>query len=344
MTLDFSDIEVVKKQVHVGLNGDSSIPEWKKEIFTFLNWCFSSDLYLIQKTSGSTGDPKEIKLTRKVLLASANATITFFNLPRKSAALLCIPARFIGGKMMLTRAIIGEWSLNCIAPKSDLNSALQQEVMYEFSAMIPIQVQNLLKHNAIRLAKVKNLIIGGAAVSLELENELCNANINAYSTYGMTETASHVALKKLDRKSNFRALNGISFSADHENRLIIASDRIPISPLLTNDVVELHSETSFKWLGRFDNVINSGGVKIFTEELERTIAPLLAEKFYISKKLHPELGETPVLVINCEKWEDEKISSFLAVLKEKVPSYWNPQKILFSSNFHKTDSGKIKRI
>ena len=344
MILDFQNIEDVKRQVESGLNSDTSIPEWKKEIFNFLEWYYSLDGPLLQKTSGSTDIPKEIKLSREVLSASAEATIAYFKLAKRSSALLCIPAKFIGGKMMLMRAILGEWKLTCTEPKGNLSSVLAGVSSFDFTAMIPLQVQKLLNNDVSQLNKIKNLIIGGAAVSDALENELCNAKINAYSTYGMTETASHVALKKLDGKSNFQALAGISFSIDTEGRLSIEGLRLPESKLLTNDLVKLISETSFHWLGRIDNVINSGGVKIVAEELEKTIATQLNEAFYITKEIHSELGETPVLVIECEAWESEKTSVFLESLKPKLPDYWSPRKIRFVVHIDRTASGKIKRI
>jgi len=344
MILDFQNIEDIKRQVHSGLNSASSIHEWKKEIFSFLEWYYSLEGPLIQKTSGSTGIPKEIKLSREVLSASAGATIAYFKLAKRSSALLCIPAKFIGGKMMLMRAIMGGWKLTCVEPNGNLSSVLAGLSSFDFTAMIPLQVQKLLNDDVSQLKKIKTLIIGGAAVSDALENELCNAKINAYSTYGMTETASHVALKKLDGKSNFKALDGISLSVDPEDRLRIEGSRIPDSPILTNDLVSLASETSFKWLGRFDNVINSGGVKIVAEELEKTIATLLNEAFYITKEMHSELGETPVLVIECEAWESEKTSVFLESLKPRLPTYWSPREIRFVAHIDRTASGKIKRI
>ena len=344
MILDFQNIEEVKHQFQSSLKLDPSIPEWKREIFNFLEWYYSLDGSLIQKTSGSTGIPKEIKLSREVLSASAEATIAYFKLAKRSSALLCIPSRFIGGKMMLVRAIIGEWKLTCVEPKANLSSVLSGVASFDFTAMIPLQVQKLLNNDVSQLNKIKNLIIGGAAVSDALENKLCNVKIHAYSTYGMTETASHVALKKLDGKSNFQALNGISFSVNTEGRLSIEGSRIPNSTLLTNDITKLISKTSFHWLGRIDNVINSGGVKIVAEELERTIATMLNETFYITKETQSELGETPLLVIECDAWESEKTKVFLEKLKLRLPAYWSPRKIRFVKYIDRTASGKIKRI
>lgn len=342
MVLDFTDIKKCQKLTTEGL-AVIGLEEWKKDILEFMNWYFTSDEPLKQKTSGSTGTPKDILLTKEVVEKSAEATISFFNLTEHSHGLLCIPAKFIGGKMMILRAILGRWKLTCIEPKSDLTNTLKEIASVDFSAMIPLQVQKIMDTHPSDLKRIKNLIIGGAPVSRELEKLIYKEQLNAYSTYGMTETASHVALKKIGVQSEFTALEGITFSVDKHERLVIHGARVPHSPLKTNDVVQLLSDKTFIWLGRYDHVINSGGVKIIAEELEKVIATQLRKPFYISKETHPELGETPVLNIEDSNWEDAKISSFLNKLKEILPPYWAPKKVLFKQVLDRTASGKIKR-
>ena len=335
MKLDFSEIAAIK-----ALPRQKDAP-WKKSIHNFVEFYLSSEANLIQRTSGSTGKPKEISLTKEVLNASAHATINFFQLKQRSSALLCIPAEYIGGKMMVVRAALGNWKLTSIEPKIQLQIP---EGAYDFAAMIPAQVQYLLEEDLPALLRIKNLIIGGAAVSKELENNIYKANITAYSTYGMTETASHVALKKLDNFSNFKALNGIEFQVDSENCLLISGERIPNSPIKTNDVVELISNSEFKWKGRIDNVINSGGVKILVEELEAEIALFLKCPFYIKKSPHPKFGETPVLVVESKLFNEKEKSDLLALLKSKLSAHHTPSQIISKSEFKYTESGKILRI
>ena len=313
---------------------------WQSEIYEFIEFYLSGPDSLIQKTSGSTGTPKNITLPYKVLENSALATIDFFNLPTGASSLLCIPTTYIGGKMMLVRAVAGSWRLTCIEPSLDLKIPDKE---FDFSAMIPAQVKLLLEKNPSSLSRIKHLIIGGSPVNEELEVALCNAKINAYSTFGMTETASHVALKKLDGKSNFIALDGIQFRVSEESRLIIDSDRIPNSPLLTNDVVELIDKKTFKWLGRSDYVINSGGVKIIVEELEKRLASLIKTPFYIKKTNHELHGELPVLVLQSNETETNA-TDLLNSLKPKLPKFWVPAVIEFKSQFEFTESGKLKRI
>jgi len=340
MTLDFSN----KAQILSLLKNQFSNGTWENDIFSFLNWYYNSSSPLHQETSGSTGNPKLISLSRNVLTQSAEATINYFSIPEKSKVLLCIPAKYIGGKMMILRAIIGKWKLTCLEPKIHLSEQLGELGKFQFSAMIPAQASSILEIDEKLLRNIKTLILGGAAVSQGLEKALCNAKINAYSTYGMTETASHVALKKLDLHSNFKALDGVTFSVDSDNRLIIEGKRIPESPLLTNDVVNLDNDSSFSWLGRFDNMINSGGVKIQGEELEKLIANLLEKPFYIKKSSHPTLGQTPVLVLEDDEWNMKEIENLLQRIKKLVPKYWTPTEVEFRKPFLHTDSGKIRRI
>ncbi len=340
MILDFSNSSQISALVRECLN-NSKTPTWKKDIFQFIEWYYSKDLFLVQYTSGSTGTPKPIQLSRETLLASARATNSFFNLGKATNAFLCIPAKYIGGKMMILRAIIGEWELHLTEPKIDLNIDTLAKPC-DFTAMIPAQVQSLVDKKVDLKFLFRNIIIGGAQVSESLE-ELLSHHDGCYSTYGMTETASHVALKHLNHSPYFKALDGITFTSDVEHRLIINGERVPGSPLPTNDVVELTSTTSFLWRGRFDFVINSGGVKIIVEELEKHIATLLEESFYIKKEAHHTLGETPTLVIRSTEWNTENQRSFLKKLKDHLPKYWTPIKLVFKDEFNYTSTGKLLR-
>ncbi len=334
MTLDFSDIKSAQALQR------KTDAHWKNTIFNFIKFYDGPESYLLQKTSGSTGTPKEITLSKQVLNASAKATIDFFKLKKQSSALLCIPAEYVGGKMMLVRAALGQWQLDCIEPKLYLKIS---EKTYEFAAMIPAQVQNLLDEDLPALQRIKNLIIGGAPVSLELETELNRLNINAFSTYGMTETASHVALRKLDLESNFKAMDGVSFNTDSENCLVISGDRIPNLTLKTNDVVELISEKEFIWKGRKDNVINSGGLKIMVEELEKSLTKLIKTPFYIKSGKHPQFGESPVLVLERHEISEEEKQALILKLRSELAKNHVPTEIICKATFEYTKSGKIVR-
>ncbi len=341
MRFDFGNIDLVQ-QIVLRYKSDSSAPHWKKDIVHFIDWYLNKTGGLFQHTSGSTGIPKEILLPRDLLEASANATINFFQLKSGNSALLCIPVKYIGGKMMIVRAILGKWNLECIEPSLVL-ADMPNDQHVDFAAMIPLQVKNILNSSINGLQMFKHVIIGGAPVDIELEKLIIRSESRSYSTYGMTETASHVALKKLDGQSEFTALDGVTFDVDPDSRLIINSSRILPSPLFTNDVVQLLSDTSFKWLGRFDNVINSSGIKIVAEELEKRIAPYVKKSFYIIKQEHLKYGETPILVIEGEEDSLEKKEILLNTLKRILPEFWSPTNIRYKKQFEKTESGKVIR-
>ncbi len=319
--------------------------EWENDLSLFLKEWANEKEYVTGQTSGSTGTPKTIRLSKKAMTASAIRTNNFFGLQKGDDILLCLSTNYIAGKMMVVRAIAGELNLVTVPP----SSAPDWEGQVAFAAMVPLQVQTLLGSEAgrKRLSSVDKLLIGGSPVSESLEKELCKLPVNAYLSYGMTETVSHVALCRIEKDSAkekiYHALPDVTFSKDHRNCLIIHAPYLQSEPFVTNDVVTLHSETSFAWLGRWDNVINSGGIKFFPEEIERKIAGLLPERFYITSLPHEQLGEQIVLKIESPTWNDAKKKSFLLQIACRLSKYEIPKQILFTDKFEETSTGKIKR-
>ncbi len=308
------------------------IEEWQKNIFTFiLEWLNDKD-FIIAQTSGSTGKPKEIHLLKNTLVESAKNTCTFFNLTNESKALLCIPTEFIGGKMMLVRGFVSGMDVQTIKPSSspleNINSC------FHFVALTP---QQAMKSSREALEYFAHVIIGGGEVNTALENKLRDIKCNSYSTYGMTETASHVALKHIGKQEYFEALPNITFTKDERNCLVIDAPQLLKNSLATNDVVELLSPTQFIWKGRFDNVINSGGIKIYPEEVEKKLEPFISQRFFIGKLPDNVLGEKVVLVIECEHELNIDFS------KTTLTPYEKPKQILYTPKFIETESGKVKR-
>ncbi|QAA80393.1 O-succinylbenzoic acid--CoA ligase [Aequorivita sp. H23M31] len=299
-------------------------------------WLDNND-FIIVKTSGSTGVPKKIKLNKKHVYNSAAATVAYFNLKSSTRALLCLPSEYIAGKMMLVRAMIAGWDLYITSPdKNPLESVTQN---FDFTAMVPYQ----LHHSLNELHKVQKIIVGGGAISRELENELQNVDTTMFATYGMTETISHIAVRGLNGKQAstiFQALPGVKFTQNEERCLQIHAPAISEEIVITNDVVDLVSTTSFKLLGRNDNVINSGGVKIHPEIVEQKLSYCLNKPFFISSEKDPLLGERVVLVI--ESKEPISIETFSEIF-EKLDLYEKPKKILISPQFIYTETGKIRR-
>ncbi len=266
-----------------------------EDMYSFLNNWFNADDYIVVKTSGSTGIPKQIKIKKIFMKNSALATGTFFNLNEKTTALLCLSPNYIAGKMMLIRALTLGWQLDIVNPSS--HPLVGSKKQYDFCAMVPLQVKNSLTE----LNRVKNLIIGGATVNFELQKQLQPLKTNVFETYGMTETISHIAIKPLNncnKSLNFKILPNIKISQDGRGCLIIDAPKISDDKIITNDLVKIIDEKHFKWLGRADNIINSGGVKIIPEEVEQKLVSFLDFRFFIAGLPDNLLGEKVVLI--CE--------------------------------------------
>lgn len=233
-----------------------------------LEWLDGND-FITVKTSGSTGIPKNITLQKEHVFNSAEATVTYFDLKEQTKALLCLPSEYIAGKMMLVRAMTAGWDLHTAAPEKNPLEGIDGD--FDFTAMVPYQVF----HSLADLHKVKKLIVGGGAVPWKLEQQLQQVPTSVFATYGMTETISHIAVRPINGKEKstlFSALPKVNFSQNENNCLQIHASEISEETVATNDVVELISSTSFKFLGRIDNVINTGGVKVHPEAVEEKLS------------------------------------------------------------------------
>jgi O-succinylbenzoic acid--CoA ligase len=306
-------------------------------IARFIVKWFNDKPYIKVKTSGSTGAPKKIKLLKINMVHSAFATGVYFNLGAENTALLCLSAKYIAGKMMLVRALTMGWDLHIVAPDKD--AITQYDNAYDFAAMVPYQVY----HTLSALDKIKILIIGGGVISPDLEAKLQSKSTEVYATYGMTETITHVAMRRVNghnRTTIYSALPNISFSTDARGCLVIDAPNLTSPEVVTNDVVTLFSPTSFEWLGRYDNVINSGGVKLFPEKIEQLLRDFIKVPFIISSLQDQALGEQLILVLELEN--PKEASNYRTVISELEP-YQRPKKIFTLSKFPLTETGKIKR-
>lgn len=304
--------------------------EFEKPVGNFLLDWFDNKNYVEMETSGTTDAPKRISVSKQAMVDSALATGDFFDLQPGNKALQCLPVKYVAGKMMLVRAMILGLDLEFVAPSS--HPLENNEFNFDFVAMVPLQAQNSLAE----LKKIKKLIVGGAAVSKTLEKQLMKLSTEVYETYGMTETISHIAARKLGEKV-FTVLPNITISYDDRNCLVIHAPRITSEVILTNDIVELVNENQFVFLGRIDNIINSGGIKLIPEQIEEKLAHKINQRFFIASKLDNELGEKVLLVIEGEKQDIDY------TLYEGLDKYENPKELLFISKFKETSSGKIMR-
>lgn len=312
---------------------------WWQRIVEFLeNWADYSPVLKL-KTSGSTGKPKTIELKKEHMWVSAKKTCEFFGLQSNSTGLLCLSADYIAGQMMLVRTLFSGMNLLCLEPTG--NPVKNLESTIDFCAMVPLQVKQSLE-TPDKFKLIKHLIIGGGPVNHSLIKQLKKHPVKVFETFGMTETLSHIALKQVAplTEKAFTSLSGIRLSVSDKNYLQVSYPEMEIHAMETNDVVELHSENSFTWLGRLDFVINSGGIKIHPERVEKLLESLVHHPFCIIGKPDEKLGEKAVLVLEGEAFDTVDL---MQRMKQMLPLYQCPKEICFVKNFPKTDSGKIKR-
>lgn len=311
--------------------------DYKKQIGFFIAQWLAISKTIIVETSGSTGPPKPISLLKKNMIASAKATEHFFDLSTGTSALLCLPARYIAGKMMLVRAMVLGWNLYTVPPGK--NVLKQHKMTYDFAAMVPYQVHHSLEH----MVKVKKLIIGGGAISKELSVALQNVATQIFETYGMTETITHIAVKHtngMHASETFKALPNVTFTKDDRGCLVIHAPKITNTSIVTNDMVALENATAFTWLGRYDNVINSGGVKIHPEVVEAKLTHYINVPFVILSEPNETLGEQVILIV--ETNQTINTSEYKEIFKVLQP-YERPKNIYTLLQFPYTETGKIKR-
>ena len=325
--------------------------EQEKVVLDFVKQWLNGQEDFVVHTSGSTGVPKPIVISRERMKASAQLTLQALGIEAGAPALLCIHANYIGGKMMLVRAMEGSLPLRVVEPVANplLNLSSFQP---HFAALVPLQVQAILadQESVAILNRMKAVIIGGAPVLPSLEEQLQEITAPLYSTYGMTETVSHIALRRLNgpaRQDYFQVLPQIKIETDTRGCLVISGPVVE-EPVVTNDVVEMVDEEKFRWLGRTDNIINSGGIKVQAERVEAVAAACLSSlgcsRLLMAGGLPDEkLGQKVVLLIEGAPLAEALFEQLQAQLRQQLPPYWSPKDILFLDAFVKSDNGKIKR-
>ena len=306
------------------------------ESYSFLKSLFDKSDRIFVQTSGSTGKPKQIELQKRKMLNSAHATASFFDLPSKTKALHCLSSDYVAGKMMWVRALSLGWHLDVVASIS--KPIKNTKSHYDFGAMVPLQSQNSLQE----LHRIKKLIVGGAPISYALEQALQKIPISVYQTYGMTETITHIAVKKLtnDLNNYYKCLPEVKLSKDDRNCLLIDAPAIADGIVITNDIVKFISNTEFEWVGRYDNIINSGGVKLFPEQIELKLAPHISKPFFIAGISDEKLGSKVCLFIESEA----PLENFEHLLSaSSLSKYEIPKEIFYIETFIRSNNNKVKR-
>ncbi len=325
----------------------TELPAWTKDIYKFILEWLDANNFIEAHTSGTTGKPKRILLEKNKMVASALKTGAYFNLEKDAKALLCLSPNYIAGKMMVVRSFVLGLDLRIVEPNGNpLKESVFEEI--DFAAMVPLQVMNSLqnKNTLSQFRKIKKTIIGGGVVSKSLHQILQKEKNSCYATYGMTETITHIAVKKLNGKDAsdvYETLDNVNVTIDSRNCLVIAASDVADEKVVTNDLVEIISPKEFKWLGRHDNIINSGGVKIIPEEVERILGQFLERRFFVSSQSDELLGNRLILIIEGQEFSKKEKIELSTFMKNNLPKYSIPKEIFFVEKFIETDSGKIKR-
>ena len=322
--------------------GAGNCPPALWDLYLFLNEWFDASPVITVHTSGSTGVPKELVVRKDRMMQSARLTCEFLNLQAGDTALLCMNLRYIGAMMMVVRSLVA--GLNLVVRPASGHPLSDVEVPLKFAAMVPLQVYNTLRVPAERkrLEHTDILIIGGGAVDDSLEAELKTIPIAAYSTYGMTETLSHIALRRLNGEAASKCyypFPSVELSLSAENTLIVKAPLICDDVLQTNDIACLCSDGGFTIAGRKDNVINSGGIKIQAEEMENRLQPFIPVPFAVTAVPDPRLGQALTLLIAGKPDIKELENKLQAVLE----TYYRPKHIFITELIPQTENGKIDR-
>lgn len=317
-------------------------------------WNQNTDYEYIFKTSGSTGTPKEIYFSKDKLQFSANNTINFLGLQTTDKALINLNIDFIAGAMMLIRCLEANMNFKVIEPSANPFENIKNNEEFSFYSFVPQQLSNIIvdKSNIEKLNKAKAIIVGGAAMSDELIAHCQDIMCPIYSTYGMTETISHIALKQINghnKSDSFKLLQGFEIGTDERDCLSVKSFITDNKWITTNDIVTIdENKKSFKFLGRFDDVINSGGIKIFPSEIENLVSIYFSENkiqlnYFVSSLQDEYFGESVCLFIESKIQDEELKNNLLAFLKQNLHSYKIPKKIYFISQFEFTPTLKIDK-
>ena len=302
--------------------------------------------YMVVHTSGSTGAPKEMHVEKRRMEASARITCQFLGLKAGDTALLCMPLDYIAGKMMVVRALTCRLQLICIDPSGHPLAATNCRLsnlspQLTFAAMVPLQVWNSLPvpEERERLMAIRHLIIGGGAIDNTLAEELKDFPNHVWSTYGMTETLSHIALRRLngpDATEWYTPFEGVGVSVNDDGCLVIDAPAVCAEPLITNDIAVIE-RGRFRILGRRDNVVCSGGIKIQIEEVEALLLSYARVPFIMTKRKDPKFGEALVMLTEGTAEDAETLCRRL------LPKHWQPRRYLHIDHVPLTETGKPAR-
>lgn len=322
----------------------TAYPKASKLIDFIHRWQLNEDTFQFQ-TSGSTGPPKTIDVSRDQIVASVAATTEFLKLKKSNSTLVCLDPNFVASLMMAARCVVNDMDLIIQTPSSNPLKDLDSPV--DFASFVPLQIYKMIEEESIdQLARVENILIGGAPLSSSAFERLSKVDTNIYATYGMTETVSHIALMPIKgdfSEAYYQVLSGIKIGQDDDGCLKVCGAVTNQHWVQTNDIVEVRGHSRFRWLGRRDYVINSGGIKIHPEQLEKLIERCLQSDFIISWKPNPEVGSECILILEGQKMTHDRLSTIQQIVERAFSKHHIPKSTLSVDRFERTTSGKVKR-
>jgi len=325
--------------------------DFENDTFTFIrDWLTGKDSFEIE-TSGSTGPPKKIKITRSQMMASAGLTQQALGLQAGYTSLLCLSPRYIAGKMMLVRSLVIGMKILALTPSANVLDKIPTSIQIDFAAMVPYQIYDSVRSDdANRLNQFKVILIGGATLDAGTRALLKSFTSSFYATYGMTETISHVALQSLNSPNSpdeFELLPSITLQLDERGCLVIEAPYLP-EKVFTNDLGKLTSKSRFKWLGRWDNVINTGGKKVIPEVLEGKLGPIIKglainQNFMVGSVNDPKLGQRIILLLEGNPIANHKAKELASSVRKSFERHEIPKQVLVLPSFEYSENGKVKR-
>ena len=342
----YAAIQQYPAQFDVPVNG------YEAKLLDFVRQWLNGTQEFSLTTSGSTGSPQPITLRRRQLEASARRTGDFFDLGPGDRALVCLNCEYIGGLMMLVRGLERNMYLTIVEPHADPFAYVAAEAEFDFAAFVPLQLKAVLAAgHAPRLNRMKSLLVGGAPADATLQQELRPLTVPVLLTYGMTETCSHVALRRLngpEASPHYRVLSGIAAAQDERGCLTLRGDVTDDQLIVTNDQVNLLDAHTFEWLGRADFVINSGGVKVPAEKVELVLDVALAEigesrRCFVAGQPDERLGQAVTAFIEGPPLSAPVEQQLLGLLAERLGRYEQPRQLRYVPAFQTTATGKLDR-
>lgn len=324
---------------------------FEQHAFDFIaRWHSQTDEFILQ-TSGSTGTPKKIAIRRAQMIASATATATALDLKQGDTALICLDPKFIAGQMMFVRSFHNAMRIVATDPTSNPLATLAENIKIDFTAVVPLQLDAMLRSpHRDRLNDIGKIIVGGSAVSEEIIHQLDSYRCAVFATYGMTETISHIALQRLNgpsKSAHFRVLPGVKIDTDSRGCLRVEVPYLD-QAITTNDLVRLIDAGQFEWLGRVDHVINTGGVKVSPEQVEQKLerskaAISLHARLVITSRPHDTLGEEVICIFETERLDPEQKETLKVEFARILDKFERPKEFISVFPFPETESGKINR-